>query len=378
MNKSIFILIFIFIPLHTTFSFGDVSIYPSGEEMVYDLQGENGEDGINGINAYEMDCSDGVYRDGRDGEDGADAEPGRDGKDAIIYYEKLKDLKKITLYQKGGRPGTPGDGGHGTAGCNGGKPGEEGQRGAFASAGEYGKIFLINESIVLNKADSTKIISLEEFSKAPITLSKIIWEKRFGARSLFDPSSDIRNTYWYYKRIEDFEIKLRWRASTPIHRYFNNTKLAFSIQADNLSVTSYRGAIIDYRILREGQTFIFEVLDANRDDEFKNLDLVKMRGHGEDLYLEVKQKYRPPVAVKTRFVISLFNYKLGKESFIGQYELDEDLFIKEGNYYYLSIGQLNFPMRFKQKGAKLKVHLSIYRSARLQTRAFALKGLFKI
>ena len=170
-----------------------------------------------------------------------------------------------------------------------------------------------------------------------------------------------------------------WLARTPIGRFLN-TKLALSIKNGSLEVTSYRGAIIDFKILRDGNTFYFQVLSATSELEFKNLSFGKLRDSGEDLILEVKEKYRPRVHVDTRFVISLYNRADGTnvDVFIGQFPIDESNVIFQNGVFYLLIGNLNFPAKYKKYNTKLRIHLSIYREAIRQTRVLGIKGLFRI
>lgn len=354
-----------------------LSIYPTGEYKTYDLSGTDGADGRDGKDAYALDCSDGVKRAGRYGENGANGEEGSSGGDAYIFFYDYADLKKITLLQKGGRGGNPGKGGFGTAGCLGGLPGYKGMIGHSGADGDYGDIFLIYANQQYMKSDTTRVISLLEFSQEEIILTRPKWSTHLGSRNLFNKKSDINSFYRKYEGTQRFKVVLKWSAKQSVEQ-MGNTKIAFSMKGQQLHASAYSGSIIDYRIWQEGQVYYFEVLDANSIDEFKNLEFGKMRGSGEDMLLEVTEKFRPRVGLKTRFVVSLYEVTGKEEHFVDQFNLDKKQVVKKNDTYYLKLGRLNFPAQFKRAGVKLKVHLSVYRSAREQTRVFGLKGLFKI
>lgn len=380
MIKNILSIILVLFSL-STYALGPVQIMAGSEPQSFDLSGRDGFDGRNGADAYPADCQDGRTRNGRNGEDGGDGEVGENGRDAFIYFEAINDLKNITILQSGGHGGSPGIAGMGALGCNGGDPGQPGVDGTKGRNGKYGQLFLVENSISFEKANSTRVISLGDFQAENVTLSRHLWTKVIGAKSLLNRKSDVANEYFLYDKTVDYSIHFVWSASTPIGN-FTNTKLALTVKNDKLQVTSYSGAIIDYRITRKGNDFIFEIVNAISELEFKNLSFGKLRNHGEDLVLEVKEKYRPSVKINTRFVISLYHrvesLEGNQDVFIGQFPISENDLMFEDGVFYIMIGALNFPSKYKKHDTKLRVHLSIYREANKQTRVHGIKGLFRI
>ncbi|MAX66831.1 MAG: hypothetical protein QF441_05995 [Bacteriovoracaceae bacterium] len=366
-------IVYFFLPMGVGYGFGPVEIYSSDFESVYDLSGRNGFPGRDGADAYPADCSDGQTRQGRSGEDGNDGEPGENGRDALVYYDDLSELSKLIIDQSGGRGGAPGRGGEGAPGCHGGEHGESGEDGVYGKNGTYGRLFLIPNHQSLEKANTTSVVTLAELVREGLSLGENIWSSRQGAKKLFHPRSRIRDQYYIYKDRITYQVKVVWSASSSYTK-FHDTKLALSVKDGQLRVISYRGAIIDYRVKKRGETFYFEVFNVIDELEVKNLYLAKLRAQGEDLTLEVKERFIPNFKVETTFVISLNS----QGQTIGSFPIDQDLIEKRGKTFYLNIGKLNFPSHLKKHGTRLTINLSIYRKAKEQTRVLSLRGVYRI
>lgn len=345
---------------------------------LYNLTGANGLDGRDGKNAYPIDCLGGSV-DGRDGEDGSNGERGENGKNAVVVFDSFYDLKNVILVQRGGRGGQGGKGGLGTIGCENGKPGRIGADGLDGDDGQYGKIYLRPKSEKIALENPAKVISINEFNSAPIYLAKHNWIRLKGAKELFHPKSDILDYYFMYEDTTEYKVTLKWSSNNSIFS-FSKTKLALTIVNGELNVNNYSGGVLDFVIHKNEYGFELEVLRSFDESQFKNLTLGKLRSQGEKLTLEVKEKYRPFVDVKTKFVISLYaiDESANKSKFVGQFEIKRDLIEFKDNIFYINIGSLNFPPKYKRKGQKLRLHVSIYREARNQTRSFGIRGLFRI
>lgn len=361
------------------YSFTPVEIFANGENQYFDLSGRDGFDGKHGLDAYSLDCSDGLTRRGRVGESGDNGEDGESGRSAIVYFESLQSLDNILLNQSGGLGGNGGDGGLGTFGCNGGAIGQPGTDGVDGEIGRFGQLFLVKKNQFIERRNTARVISLGEFNETSLELSEHLWTEVFGAKNLFHKDSIIGESYSLFDHTEHYTINLDWRAENPIWMFFK-TKLALSIRGGELSVSSYSGAVIDYRVTRIGNSFTITVLDAIHELALKNLSLGKLRGSGEDLSIEVKEKYKPRVMLTTKFVISIYHNieSTGKDVYIGSYPIDEaDVTFQDG-CFDIKFGHLNFPSKYKKINTKLRIHLSIYREANRQTRVLGIKGLFKI
>jgi hypothetical protein len=354
-------------------------IYAEGTDLYYNFSGNDGLDGIDGNDAESIYCADSRSRNGLDGEDGHNGEDGFDGKDAHVYYRNLEDLKKITLIQNGGKGGLPGAGGRGSFGCNHGASGLEGSAGTFGNIGNYGNIYLLENDFQIQSIRSSSVISLLDLYHEPILLGRHNWMSSLGAKKLFNSNSNISDKYFLYESTEMFEVKLKWSSSTLIQG-LKNTKLAISLVGDQLRISNYRGAVLDYKVTLSGNVYTVEVFNATSELEFKNLSFGKIRDSHEKLTLEVKEKYRPRMAIETKFIITLYEVTESNYSgeLIGQFPIKDKHISFINDTFVLEIGKLNFSSIFKHQGKKLRIHLSIYRKAKMQTRVLSLKGLFKI
>ena len=378
MTKRFFVL-FLFILSLNIYGLTPVRIDGDGLVKVFDLSGRDGFDGKSGLDAYSIDCSESRPSIGRDGEDGQDGEKGENGRDAIVFYSEIAALGNISLNQHGGLGGKPGLGGKGSIGCNGGHSGLEGTDGKPGAEGDIGQIFLVSKEVEFETESASRLITLSNLERNSETLTKHYWTKNYGARSIFKRNSKISNTFYTYNYTESYNVKLIWRSELSFENYAQ-TRIAISLVDGELDLQIYRGAILDYKITKVGTTFYLEVVDANSEYELKNLSFGKMRNSGEDLTLEIKEKYRPSFSVETRFIISIYAYDeiTMQDHFLGQFEVPAYLVTKKLRKYTLSIGKLNFPPEYKRKGVKIKTMFSIYRKARMQTRVLALSGLFRI
>jgi hypothetical protein len=137
--------------------------------------------------------------------------------------------------------------------------------------------------------------------------------------------------------------------------------------------------VLNYRVIKEDNTYIIEVLEVTDENQFHSLSFGKMRNSDEKLLVEVVEKYKPRLTIETSFAASIYRVKSNKEDeLIGQYQIKPKNVYQVDGVFYLEIGKLNFPAIYKLRGNKLRIHLSIYRKALGQTRIVTLKGLFKI
>ncbi len=357
----------------------DEVIVADGLFQQWDLRGADGHNGVDGKNAYAPDCSGINILAGRDGEDGSDGEEGRHGADAFILFDNYKDLKKITINQAGGVGGSPGRGGEGSHGCNGGEPGLVGHSGSPGGDGDFGRIHLIDSSTPFVKDDLSTVLVLGEFKNKPIIFHKNYWHKIDGAKDLFAQDSNIKDQYYTLDHHSEVKVVLKWESELPIYDFYE-TKLGIALQGDKVVLNSISGAIFNYVICYESDQVVIEIRTVIYEYHFKNLRLGKMRSSGESLNLEVKEKYTPTINIETSFIVTLFEMDEvnQKEKIIGYYSIPESLVKKRGKSFFIEIGRLNFPYKYKKLGAKLKVHVSVYRKSGGQNRIISLRGLFKI
>ena len=377
-SKLLFIFIIVF--CYQFVAFGQTSfILANGNPEFLNYSGNDGVNGANGRDAESIFCLDSLVRNGLDGEDGAHGEPGFNGKDAYIYYSNLIDLKKITLIQHGGLGGQAGAGGRGSAGCNGGDYGDDGNDGVGGSDGKYGNIYLLEKGFEFESVRSSRVVSLLDIYYGNVQLGRHNWIKSLGAKALFNKNSNIKDEFFLYKSTDIFNIKMKW-SNNQLITGFDNTRIALALVNGELSIRSYSGAVLDYSISKEENSFVIEVFKATDENELKSLDFGRLRYSDDKLQLEVKEKYRPEIQLKTSFIITVYKVlnSSGRGRLVGQFNVRDKLVKYINNSFFLDIGQLNFPAVYKVNGTKLRIHLSVYRESRNQTRVLSLTGLFKI
>ena len=374
--KIIFSLLILLCSFHL---FSAENIYADGTVKILNLQGSDGFDGENGKNAYPPDCSSGNIIQGRKGDNGSDGENGSDGLDAKIIFSAYEDLKNITLDQTGGMGGAGGQGGLGSFGCNGGLFGAIGENGVDGDAGNFGKIYLIPASSNYKKEQVSKVILLSDFYKTPLIFTKNIWDAFEGAKELFHKNSKISNQYYTFNHTESYTINLKWPERYSLDQY-SSAKIAIALKDNKIVLNSLNGPIFDYGIIIDGNNITIEIDNVVSETSLTHLSLGKLRRYGEELYLEVKEKYNPYIHVDTKFVVSLIaiNEDTGKSENLGHFAIDRSIVNKDERDFILNIGMLNFPSKYKRINTKLKIHVSVYRKTRGQTRILSLRGLFRI
>ncbi len=349
-------------------------------EASYDLRGEDGNPGARGQDGYELLCrglSD--TRQGRDGQDGRDGEDGRPGEDIYIIYDQLSDLANIKLNQQGGQGGPGGPGGKGSKGCNGSLAGTNGVSGRRGAPGAKGRVFLIHREDQYEKDNTTEVVSVSSLKNSPLILSENIWIPEGNAKGLFHPDSIISNKYYTYSKRKEYRVSLLGHANLNFDQ-LDRIKLALILKNGKLLLNSINGPILDYGIHYLNNQIIIEIKNFISESILGNLRLGKIRSQNEQLYLEVKEKYPFGNKYQTSFVVSLFylDPQTKKEKSIGYFQVTEKDWAKEDKKYKLFLGRLNFSDFYKQKGTKLRIHVSVYRMYQGQTRIISLRGIFKI
>ena len=381
MNKLIFFL-FIFLLQFVVVrpGFSQVEIRDVSVMEYYDLRGDDGFNGRDGFHADAPDCSSGEVLNGHDGQDGRNGENGHSGANVYIYQDKIENLAKLTFDLRGGVGGTGGKGGRGSRGCNGGYPGKKGEDGLSGRSGKFGKIFLLSEDFVIPAENNTKLVYLTELYKQPTKLSENIWKVNTGAKNYFNSNSKISDEYFTYEKKIEYTVAIDWQLPGDIER-FDDVKMAINIQDEKLEVKTYTGGLLVYHIERNQNNFVIAIHGVFEEFRFRNLKLKKLRGSGDNLSLEVVEKFSPNSdQVLTKFVLSVKKVSLNnmEHNEARYYEIPNTLVYKEEKSYFINIGKLKFPDKLKAKGVKLKLQLTIYRELPGQTRVQGLEGIFKI
>ncbi|MBD64599.1 MAG: hypothetical protein CME62_05305 [Halobacteriovoraceae bacterium] len=343
-----------------------------------DLSGADGADGVDGHSGSHLVCDERTL-DGNDGEDGGDGEDGEPGANLYLYTDSIDRLNVLKIDQRGGLGGEKGRGGAGGEGCNGGLSGDPGEDGTRGMPGELGMVYIFPRNFELPSVQQSKITTLKKLAANNIFLGKHFWNKIFGLKFLVAPGSYVREHYYTYAHTQYFNIKLDWNTEHDFSK-FSDTRIAFKLKDNSFDLTSYQGALIDYRILDADSAYVIQVNNVIRDYQFTNLDLKKLRGHGRALNLEITEKRPLDPLVDSRFVISI--KKLNAEDIVEDatkfYDVPSRFITYKNQSFYLALGRMKIPQKYKEKGAKLLINVNVYRKFRGQTRAFGLRGVFKI
>lgn len=374
--KSLLLVLFLVICAYPSFG---KDIYDLSKATKLNLSGKKGFDGIKGADAPFIDCDqfEGAIN-GIPGGDGSNGEVGEKGEDAYAYIDDINELSNLTLNQSGGIGGNGGAGGKGSLGCNGGVKGRNGRDGSKGDEGKFGKFYLLPSEFEIPKTNAIRILSLSQLENEGIVLSENTWFSQNGLEKLLNPKSIVRDEYYTFNKTVSYRVELVWDTNQIISD-FGDTKFALSLKNGKLDLKSYTGGFLEYSIKKSEQSFFVIIHKVIAEHTVQNLKLKRLKYSGIDLTLEVKQKFDPNVAVKTRFVVSIEKLSNGAESEkTGFIEIPDTLVTKSIDRYFLTIGRLRMPDSFKRKGVKLKILLTVYREVNGQTRARGLDGIFKI
>lgn len=378
MNKFNLLYTFILLLL-PSFSYSE-TIRGITDPLVLNLAGDPGFAGRNGEDAMPVDCS--LYQlatDGEDGENGASGEVGEKGEDLYLFENDLSKLSVLTINQSGGVGGAAGVGGLGAQGCHGGVAGQDGSSGDPGKSGALGKLYILKSDFDLPKEKKSIILNLQDFNGLDLNLRENFWQVRPGLKSLVNPNSIVRDSYYTFKKQVSYSIEIVFDQNLLVPDRGINTRIALSLFNGELTLSSYTGSLLEYTIVKEHNKFIIIIHRLIAEYHLQNLKLKRISSSGVDLKLELRQRNPLSNAVRTSFVISIAilenNHIISESKFL---QVPASLVYKTRNSYFIEIGKLRLPKIYKKKGTMVKIYLSVYREFNKQTRVNGIDGIFRI
>lgn len=289
--------------------------------------GRDGEDGRAGEDAYHCSQpSNPSYNlrgaDGGDGGDGGTGGDGGDGGNLTLYYSELEPLREIYVDARGGEGGYGGYGGYGGRGCScrrrrwtvdneryyctSGRSGRRGRTGRAGNEGDPGQLRIVAGTTLLEPEQPSAERSLSAWVDGPIDLSKNVWVRRRGARSLLGPGSVIADEYEEFVERLERSVAVVWNsdrrpsdfADLEVRVSLNDDEsVAMTLpeplwiqgswqEEEQISIYS-----VDYSLRRSEATEL-AIADANRNPREFNIAVVDTAQQSEVLETEFAVKIR--------------------------------------------------------------------------------------
>jgi hypothetical protein len=362
----------------------NTTIIADGSYGQYDLRGEDGyygQDGWNGGDAG--NCFQPLNVDynligapGGQGGDGGWGGGGGDGGDSVVYFERLSDLRGISIDASGGRGATGGRFGAGGYGCrcfiynwrvNGntyscfdGYMGRQGSPGQNGRDGALGSVKLIPQLEPLPVEEPSKTVGLLDLADRDQSIFQYIWSNRSGARSLFAPGSRISDFYVELSDTQRTNFSLDWRAPVSISQ-FAEARVLLSYRSGVPAVTFSDDIWPLYSLRRTGEETKIEVDDAVSYSDVKSLRVEGFTGSGRDLSVILLDD-APDSSLDTTFQVSYYTRGLAVWKLRYQGGVDPAVISKVGNRYTVNIGRLNIHPDFLQRGVSFLMQLSAKRT----------------
>lgn len=386
--------------------------------------GRDGSDGSDAFAcSYSEGHSNEYGADGGAGGDGGDGGNGGRGGDATIFYSDLAELKSITIENQGGYGAPGGRGanpGYGcqcyssswsvqscsttesctttrvcedtgetrtqggrtaparvchdrrvcspvtscsteTYSCYDGSAGRSGRNGSHGGDGRWGLISLVKDIEELPGQFPSGTFDVTELAREEILLSKRLWKKKTGAKSLFHQSSLIQDSYREYVRLAQRDFRLVWKAQAPVENFIGN-KFALSYDGEKLTFKDSGDDFLKYEVQELEDATVVTVTEAFKKDELINLEVAGTNGYGDKLVITVKDKAKLSHLVENKVKLQ-FVYKKWFTWWVvydevvpaSALEITEDGIV-------IHVGKLGLEYSYIKKRRKVRFTVSIDRS----------------
>jgi hypothetical protein len=394
----------------------NITLVADGTPVFYDLRGRagaNGKDGTDGEDAYLCSQGEPSYdlrgASGGDGGNAGKGGAGGDGGDTLIFYQDIKNLSAIKIFNAGAAGGTPGKPGRGGGGCRctnyswdveSCRTDEEGDRvcsetrytcsngsdgrdGSDARSGEHGsrgRITLVKDLTQLPVEVPRVNTTLGKAAIQITAMSKRIYEQKSGAVALFAEGSNISDTYYEYVRLAHKEIQIVWSVEREL-ALFEDIEVSYSFDGKNIHVTLGDGILFKSHYVRGEKRDQFVITQAFFPLDLKHLELSQPTGREEELSIEITDHMGLNLIVQNKFTVELkFKRWLGyyETEFYGTLKPED--FVMTENKIIIPLGKLKDvrAKKFKKK-RKISVEIDITRTYEGRSVSKNLKlGEFKI
>ena len=351
--------------------------------------GRDGEDGRRGEDAY--NCSQPSYSsynlrgaDGGDGGAGGDGGDGGDGGNLTLYYSQLDELREIYVDAGGGEAGYGGYGGYGGRGCScrrrrwtvnderyyctSGRSGRRGGTGRAGNEGEPGQLRIVAGTTPLEPEQPSLELPLSVLSDGPVDLSKNVWVRRRGARSLLGTGSVIADEYEEFVERLERSVALAWNSDRRPSD-FADLEVRVSLHDDESVVMTLpeelwiqgswqeEGPVSTYSVdysLRRSEATELAIADANRNPREFNIAVVDTAQQSEVLETEFAVKIR-----STRSRAGFRHVRDYQTRYEGQ--LPAHLVSRDYNRFVLDLSRLPLEARDLTSRTQVQVELIVTR-----------------
>ncbi len=379
----------------------------TGASAMVNLAGTDGENGERGEDGRQPRCG-GQPREvpynlqapsGGDGGDGGYGGRGGDGGNLLVYYSDRTALQQLLVNAPGGRGGRGGQAGLGAPGCRcerrnwtvetcsgtpgqrdyvcrqdryscrDGRSGANGSTGRDGTTGQDGQLRLVNQLDPLGTETPTQTLSLREFARGPVALSRNLWETRTGANALLATGSTVNNTYQEYVGRVEGEVALDWQADKPADLFADMPLTAEIDETGQLTARFTDQLWVDYTTLGNGNPLTLTINNVVRASDATRLAWAGTEGSGLALQAVVVDLAGETAHLDTQFRLTLETAsgdprRDRRLRYVTRYAevISPELVSVDNNRFILAIGQLPISQSHLSPGTYARINLTAIRS----------------
>jgi hypothetical protein len=379
----------------------------TGNPANFSLRGADGDDGERGEDGQRPYCGnqprnvryDLQAPDGGDGGDGGQGGNGGNGGNLMVYYRDRIALSQLLVDAQGGRGGRGGQGGLGLPGCRcdirdwdietctgtpgqadyvcrreryvcrDGRYGANGTTGPDGATGQPGQLWLINQVEPLVADNPTQTLSLQEFGRQPVPLSRNLWEARTGANALLAPGSRVNDTYQEYVGRVEGQVSLDWQAEKPASLFADVPLTATIDETGQLTARFTDELWVDYTSHRTADQMTLTVNNVVRASDATRLAWGGTEGIGRNLTAVVLDLAGETAYLDTQFRLTLETTSGDPRDdrrlrYVTRYDevIPADLVTVDNNRFTLALGRLPIDLGSVSRGTRARITLTAIRS----------------
>lgn len=319
-----------------------ITLQATGAAASYDISGQNGENGLQGESGLSATgCIQGRPSfdlngaSGGDGGRGGGGGQGGNGGPVTIYYNDIEALKSVYI------KGTPGIGGRGAWGgrggqgcrcqvsqwtvgtqtfrCRDGFRGSDASQGFDGARGSYGHLILVNQLTPVLPETPSYQVDMGKMEAQVLKLSKNHWQAKTGGVLLFQPGSDVANSYSLYTGRTELTLGFRWDVARPITD-FNGKQMSVELATTTPKVSVPGGLWVNGALedVDGKKTYVFKnVVHSN---EIAYLQFSSFGGVGADHTIAIKDNAGVSSILNNK--IHLTYYAVENGAYKSQYDAD--------------------------------------------------------
>ena len=395
-----------------------ITFYASSDFRTLYLNGEDGSDGTDGYNgsdAYACNQRMGRFNEigarGGNGGYGGNGGNGGDGGDITIFYQSDDDLKNITVQNKGGVAGRGAYGGSPGQGCfcyqrswthrvcrtvsqcrdrrvcdtNGqncrtqrdcrpvrrchteyyscanGQAGGNGRNGRNGRDGSFGKVNLVKSLNSLPAQNPRATLTIGQLSQSDFVLSKRIWSRRSDGHSRLGNGSVISGQYREFVKLAVHKVGIKWNSNRNIDQ-FKNFQIAAVFDGHEVAFNMPHGVLIDYELVKNGDSTAIVVNDIFTEDEVKQLEILSTKGYGNSLEVIVKDGFKVSDKVTNKVKLQWVHRKWRIWYVVYDQVVPTEFIDVDSESIKVSVGRVGIGRTYINRGKLIRYTLWIKRS----------------